>query len=84
MFHHTEVSQGVSMKRALVIVGLLTAGVAFAADAKDDATKKDQQKFNGAWKAVSMVIDGKEAPQGRRGKDHTDRERGGVQSPSPQ
>jgi uncharacterized protein (TIGR03067 family) len=51
------------MKRALVIIGVLTAGLAFAADAKDDATKKDEQKFNGTWKAVSIEYDGKEVPK---------------------
>jgi uncharacterized protein (TIGR03067 family) len=51
------------MKRALVIIGVLTAGLAFAADAKDDATKKDEQKFNGSWKAVSIEYDGKEVPK---------------------
>jgi uncharacterized protein (TIGR03067 family) len=52
------------MKRALVIVGVFTAGLAFAADAKDDATKKDEQMFNGSWKAVSAEYDGKEVPKG--------------------
>jgi len=51
------------MKRALVIIGVLTAGLAFAADAKNDATKKDEQKFNGTWKAVSIEYDGKEVPK---------------------
>jgi uncharacterized protein (TIGR03067 family) len=51
------------MKRALVIIGVLTAGLAFAADAKNDATKKDEQKFNGSWKAVSVEYDGKEVPK---------------------
>jgi uncharacterized protein (TIGR03067 family) len=51
------------MKRVLVIVGMLAAGLAFAAEAKDDATKKDQEKFNGSWKAVSVEYDGKEIPK---------------------
>lgn len=51
------------MKRALVIVGVLTAGLAFAADAKNDATKKDEAKFNGTWKAVSVEVDGKKLPK---------------------
>ena len=51
------------MKRALVIVGMLAAGLAFAADAKNDATKKDEEKFNGTWKAVSIEYDGKEVPK---------------------
>jgi uncharacterized protein (TIGR03067 family) len=46
------------MKRALVIIGVLAAGLAFAADAKND-----EQKFNGSWKAVSIEYDGKEVPK---------------------
>ena len=51
------------MKRTLVIVGVLAAGLAFAADAKKDSTKSDQEKFNGVWKAVSGVFEGKELPK---------------------
>jgi uncharacterized protein (TIGR03067 family) len=51
------------MKSGLVIAGLLAAGLLLAADAKDDAAKKELDKFTGTWKAASMVEDGKEAPR---------------------
>ncbi len=51
------------MKRALVIVGMFAAGLSFAADAKKDSAKTDQEKFNGSWKAVSVEYDGKEVPK---------------------
>ena len=62
------------MKRVLVIVGMLAAGLAFAADAKNDATKKEQHKFTGTWKAVSIKHDGKEVPKDELDKVSLDRE----------
>jgi uncharacterized protein (TIGR03067 family) len=45
--------------RALV---LAVAVVAMAADAKDDANKKDLQALQGTWKVQKMVREGQEAP----------------------
>ncbi len=39
--------------RSLAVIGLLTAGLAFADDAGD------QKKFQGAWQRVSIIDDGK-------------------------
>ena len=49
------------MYRLLAVVGVLAAGLALAADAKDDAAKKELEKFDGTWQAVSITHDGKEA-----------------------
>jgi uncharacterized protein (TIGR03067 family) len=51
------------MKRLLVIMGVFAAGLMVAADAKDDPVKKELEKFNGVWKAVSIEHDGKEVPK---------------------
>ena len=52
------------MKRGLAVVGVLAAGLLLAAaDPKDDAAKKELDKFAGTWKAVSIVEDGKEVPK---------------------
>ena len=51
------------MTRVLAVVGVLAAGLALAADAKDDAAKKELDKFNGTWQAVSITRDGKEMPK---------------------
>ncbi len=51
------------MRTALAIVGVFAATLALAADANDDAVKKELDKFNGTWKAVSVVHDGKEVPK---------------------
>ena len=44
-------------------LGLLTVTVLIAADATDDAAKKDLEKFQGNWQLISMVRDGKKTPQ---------------------
>jgi uncharacterized protein (TIGR03067 family) len=51
------------MKSALAIMGVFAATLALAADASDDAAKKELDKFTGTWKAVSVVSDGKEVPR---------------------
>src|SRR5579872_2129465 len=54
MFSH----QGETHMKALVTL-LLTAGLVVAADAKDDALKKEQTALEGKWKVVSVERDGK-------------------------
>ena len=51
------------MKRVLTIVTVFAAGLMLAADAKDEPVKKELEKFNGSWKAVSVEYDGKEVPK---------------------
>jgi uncharacterized protein (TIGR03067 family) len=41
----------------------LVACLLIAADAKDDAAKKDLEKFQGNWKLISAERDGKMTPQ---------------------
>jgi uncharacterized protein (TIGR03067 family) len=45
--------------RALVVAAAIAA---VAADAKDDANKKDLQALQGAWKAQKLTFDGREVP----------------------
>ena len=40
------------------------AACLLGADSPDEAAKKDIEKWQGAWRAVSMVKDGKSAPEG--------------------
>jgi uncharacterized protein (TIGR03067 family) len=43
---------------------VLAAGLLLAADApKDDATKKDVEKFQGTWTAAEVVINGMDLPE---------------------
>ena len=49
------------MYKAWAVAGVLAAGLALAADVKDDAAKKELEKFNGTWQAISITHDGKEA-----------------------
>ena len=73
------------MKTGLAIVGVLAASLLLAADSKDDAAKKELDKFTGTWKAVSIVEDGKEVAKDEaekvsltvKGEDYTFR-RGDV------
>jgi uncharacterized protein (TIGR03067 family) len=50
---------------ALLALGLLlAAGAALtAADAKDEAIKKDRQKYAGTWQVVSLEVDGNQAAE---------------------
>jgi uncharacterized protein (TIGR03067 family) len=41
----------------------LTLGLLIATDARDDATKKDLEKFQGNWQLISAERDGKKTPQ---------------------
>jgi uncharacterized protein (TIGR03067 family) len=43
--------------------GLIAVVVLVAADARDDAAKKDLEKFQGNWQLISMERDGKKTPQ---------------------
>ena len=46
------------------LLAVLAVGVFFAADApKDDATKKELEKFQGTWKFVSLEVDGNKLPE---------------------
>lgn len=50
--------------RAFGLFGLIALflGVLIAADARDDAAKKDLEKFQGNWQLISMERDGKKTP----------------------
>jgi uncharacterized protein (TIGR03067 family) len=48
----------------------LCAGAAWAADAKDDAARKEAKALAGTWELVSMSKDGKEVPLPKEGKVH--------------
>lgn len=41
---------------------ILAAGLLVAADAKEDAVKKDLEKFQGHWSLISAVRDGQKTP----------------------
>jgi uncharacterized protein (TIGR03067 family) len=43
--------------------GLIAVVVLVAADAGEDAAKKDLEKFQGNWQLISMERDGKKTPQ---------------------
>ena len=43
--------------------GLIAVVVLVAADARDDAAKKDLEKFQGNWQLISAERDGKKTPQ---------------------
>lgn len=43
--------------------GLIAGIVLIAADAGEDAAKKDLEKFQGNWQLISMERDGKKTPQ---------------------
>ena len=47
------------------VLMLVTAGVLVAADATEDAAKKDQDRLQGTWKVASATKGGKEAPADR-------------------
>jgi uncharacterized protein (DUF2147 family) len=49
-----------------VVVFVATIGLAAAAFADDAADKKDKEKLQGTWTAVSGEKEGKEDPQGNR------------------
>jgi hypothetical protein len=46
-------------------VGLIASmlGMLIAADARDDAAKKDLEQFQGKWNLISAEKDGKKTPQ---------------------
>jgi uncharacterized protein (TIGR03067 family) len=44
-------------------IGLIAVIVLIAADAGDDAAKKDLEKFQGNWQLISAERDGKKTPQ---------------------
>jgi uncharacterized protein (TIGR03067 family) len=44
----------------MVLPAALTAGLLVAADAKDDAVKKEMDALQGKWQLVSLTRDGKE------------------------
>jgi uncharacterized protein (TIGR03067 family) len=52
--------------RRVLGIALLFAvtAVAFAADAKDEAVKKDRKRFEGTWQVVSLTVDGNKAAEG--------------------
>jgi len=52
--------------RALLFV--TAAGLLVAADAKDDAVKKEMDKLQGTWKVVKAVKQGGDAPEDERKK----------------
>ena len=45
------------------LFALIAVTVLIAADASDDAAKKDLEKFQGDWQLISMERDGKKTPQ---------------------
>lgn len=45
------------------LFGLIAVTILIAADAQDDAAKKDLDKFQGNWQLISMERDGKKTPQ---------------------
>jgi uncharacterized protein (TIGR03067 family) len=45
------------------VFALLAVVVLIAADAGDDAAKKDLEKFQGNWQLISMERDGKKTPE---------------------
>ncbi|HZY87583.1 MAG TPA: TIGR03067 domain-containing protein [Gemmataceae bacterium] len=47
------------------VLMLVAAGVLLAADAKEDAAKKDRAKLQGTWKVESATKGGKQAPAER-------------------
>ncbi len=47
----------------LRICAVLAAALLVAADAKDDALKKEYEKSNGTWIPVSMEIEGQKLPE---------------------
>jgi uncharacterized protein (TIGR03067 family) len=47
------------------VLMLVVAGLLVAADAKEDAAKKDQGRLQGTWKVVAATKGGKEAPAER-------------------
>ena len=46
--------------RWMLLPAALTAGLVMAADAKDDANKKDMDALQGKWQLVSLTRDGKD------------------------
>ncbi len=48
--------------RPCVLIASLVA-VMISADERDDATKKDLEKFQGNWQLISVERDGKKSPQ---------------------
>ena len=49
------------MRRHLMLIA--AAGLILAADARDDAVKKDVKLFEGTWKVVSLEMEGMKSPE---------------------
>jgi uncharacterized protein (TIGR03067 family) len=47
----------------LFVPGILMVGLLTAADAKEDAVKKELKKLKGTWSATAMEFAGKKAPE---------------------
>src|SRR4051812_11996224 len=57
------------MNKKLAIGAVFAVAFLAGADApKDDAAKKELERFSGTWKAVSVVRDGEDVPREEAGK----------------